>query len=311
MSALAYLVGDAEELQANWERAPFVSTPSADLNEIFSLETIESLLRSGSLPLPCLRLFRDGAVVPADRLGRQAERGGAKRDRLADPGAVFSEVAAGATLLIDELQTYCPPLAELTRSLTGQSGYATYCAAFLTPADAPGVKAHFDTASVFIRQLDGSKIWRIAEPVMHWPAGGWSETTDARTPVVLETELKAGECLYVPRGFIHSGVATSHASVHLSVGMIPPTWTAVLKQLANSALQDEMFREGLPYAYQDLPPDEQRRLLTERMTVLTERLTKLASTTSPAAALAKATPKTPASPPAAGSLRSALLTGSF
>jgi lysine-specific demethylase/histidyl-hydroxylase NO66 len=311
MSALTYLVGDAGELLANWERAPFVSTPAADLNEICSLETIEALLRSGSLPLPCLRLFRDGAVVPPDQLGRPAERGGAKRDRLADPAAIISEVAAGATLLIDELQTYCPPVADLSRSLTEQSGYATYCAAFLTPADAPGVKPHFDTASVFIRQIDGSKVWRIAEPVMHWPAGGWSETTDAPTPVVLETELKAGESLYVPRGFIHSGVATSHASVHLSVGMIPPTWTAVLKQLANAALRDEVFREGLPYGYQNLPPEEQRLLLTERMTVLTERLGQIAASTSPGAALAKATPSPPAVPPAAGSLRSALLTGSF
>jgi lysine-specific demethylase/histidyl-hydroxylase NO66 len=311
MSALAYLVSDAGELLANWERAPFVSTPPQDLNEICSLETIEALLLSGALPLPCIRLFRDGAVVPLDRLGRTAERGGAKRDRLADPAAVFGEVAAGATLLVDELQTYCPPLAEFTTALTELTNYAVYCAAFLTPADAPGVNPHFDTASVFIRQVLGSKVWRIAEPEMHWPAGGWSKTTDTPTPVVLETELKAGECLYVPRGFIHSGVATSHASVHLSVGLVPPTWAAVLKRLANSVLEDELFREALPYGFRELPAPEQRRLLTERMADLTGRLASLAATADAGTALASATPRLPVRPPAAGSLRSALLNGSF
>jgi lysine-specific demethylase/histidyl-hydroxylase NO66 len=311
MSALPYLVADTEQLLANWERAPFVSTPPQDLNEVFSLETIEALLLSGALPLACIRLFRDGAVVPLDKLGRSVERGGAKRERLADPAAVFGEVAAGATLLVDELQTYCPPVADFTRSLTSASGYATYCAAFLTPADAPGVKPHFDTASVFIRQLDGSKVWRIAEPEMHWPAGGWSRTTDTPTPVVLETELKAGECLYVPRGFIHSGVATSHASMHLSVGMVPPTWASVLKQLANSALDDEVFREALPYGFSGLPAEEKRELLTARMSVLTERLSSVAASVDAGAALAKATPRLPVAPPEAGSLRSALLNGSF
>jgi bifunctional lysine-specific demethylase and histidyl-hydroxylase NO66 len=309
VSALPYLVGDAQALIDNWERAPFVSTPPRDLNSVFSLETVEALLLSGALPLPCVRLFRDGGPIPADGFGRPAERGAAKRDRLTDPAAVLSEVAAGATLLVEELQTYCRPLAELTSSLSDESGYSTYCAAFLTPADAPGVNPHFDTASVFIRQLDGSKIWRVGEPVTRWPAGGWSATTDVRTPTVLEVELKAGECLYIPRGFVHSGIATSHASVHLSVGMNPPTWAAVLRPLVNGALSEEPFREALPYAFHALAPQEQRRLLTERMTALTAQLGQLAENTSPAAAMAKAVARRPAKSPAAGSLRSAL-TGS-
>lgn len=181
-SALPYLVGDVRELLDNWERAPFVSTPPSDLNSVFSLETVEALLLSGTLPLPCVRLFRDGGTIPADGLGRPVERGAAKRDRLTDPAAVLSEVAAGATLLVEELQTYCRPLADLTSSLTEQSGYSTYCAAFLTPADARGVDPHYDTASVFIRQLDGSKIWRVGDPVLRWPADGRRLPTCGREP---------------------------------------------------------------------------------------------------------------------------------
>lgn len=307
MSALYHLVSDVDELIANWERAPFVSKPPRGLDGIFSLETVEALLLSGALPLPCVRLFRQGAVVPVDRLGHLAERGGAKRDKLADPVAILSEVAAGATLLIEELQTYCPPLYDFTRLLSGQSGYSTYCTAFLTPADAPGVNPHYDTTSVFLRQLDGSKVWRVAEPVLRWPAGGWSATVDTQTPVVLEVELEAGQCLYIPRGFIHSGIATSRASMHLSIGMLPPTWATVLKHLADSALREESFREALPFAFHTMSPAELRSMLTGRMTTLTERLGDLAQSSDPATVMTKATRRTPAARPAPGSLRSAMM----
>ena len=307
MSALLHLVSDVDELIANWERTPFVSKPPRDLDGIFSLETVEELLLSGALPLPCVRLFAEGAVVPVDGLGHLAERGGAKREKLADPTAILKELAAGATLLVEELQTYCQPLYNFTKQLSGESGYSTYCTAFLTPADVPGVNPHYDTTSVFLRQLDGSKLWRVAEPVMRWPAGGWSATVDARTPVVLEVELEAGQCLYIPRGFIHSGIATSRASMHLSIAMIPPTWATVLKHLADSALRDESFREALPFAFHARPAAELRGLLTDRMVALTDRLGELAQRGDPATVMTKATRRTQADRPAPGSLRSAMM----
>jgi bifunctional lysine-specific demethylase and histidyl-hydroxylase NO66 len=308
MSAFSYLVGDMDELLASWERAPYVSSPPRDLNDIFSLETVEALLRSGVLPLPCIRLLRDGVVLPVGGLGRPAQRGSAKRERLADAAAVIGAVAEGATLVIEELQVYFPELADLTRALTEQSGYPVYSAAFLSPADARGLNPHYDIMSVFIRQLDGSKLWRVAEPIARWPVTEWTQAHAAQaTDTVLEVELKAGQCLYVPRGFIHSGVATSDASVHVSIGLIPPTWGAVLRQLANSALGEELFREALPYRFHALEPAEQRRLLIERMGQLTERLGLLAWASDPAAALAGAARPTAASTESApGSLRSAL-----
>jgi lysine-specific demethylase/histidyl-hydroxylase NO66 len=308
MSAFSYLVSDTDELLAHWERAPFVSTPPRDLNDIFSLETVEALLLSGVLPLPCVRLLKDGAVLPAGELGRPAQRGAAKRERLADPAAIFGAVAAGATLVVEELQVYCRALADFTKSLTEQSGYSIYSAAFLSPADSRGLDPHYDIMGVFIRQIHGSKVWRVAEPITRWPVTEWTAADAARTtPTALEVELEAGQCLYVPRGFIHSGIATSRASVHVSIGLIPPTWGAVLRHLANSALGDEPFREALPYRFHALEPAEQRRLLTERMSLLTDRLGQLARSGDPAAALARAVRLTPSDAvPAAGSLRSAL-----
>jgi bifunctional lysine-specific demethylase and histidyl-hydroxylase NO66 len=303
---LAYLVNDACVLAAHWEQAPFFSTDLPGLGSVFSLETVEQLIFSGALPLPCVRLFRDGAALPVDRLGRPAERAASTRERLVDGAAVLAELARGATLVVEELQTYCPPLAEFTAALTARTGYRTYCAAFVTPTTSRGVDPHYDTASVFIRQLDGSKRWRVAKPPQRWPAHEWSSRTDVNTEAVLEVELQAGQCLYIPRGFIHSGVATEQASVHLSIGLVPPTWAALLRRLTETALSDEPFREALPYGFAAMDDAKLHVLLAERIAMLGERLEHLADGAAGTRALAQVKPKPSDRAFVPGSLRSAL-----
>lgn len=307
--ALAFLVSDAGVLAENWEQAPFVSTALPSLSGVFSLEIIERLIFSGSLPLPCIRLFRDGTALAVGPLGRPAERSSSTREQLVNGTAVLAELARGATLVVEELQTYCPPLAEFTAAVTARTGYRTYCAAFATPADSRGVDPHYDTASVFVRQLDGSKRWRVARPSQRWPVREWSSRSDVDTDVVLEVELQAGECLYIPRGFIHSGVATHEASTHLSIGLVPPTWAALLRRLTEKALAEEPFREALPYGFGAMDDDKLRVLLAERVAMLGERLDHLVDGAAGTKALAQAKPERPGAAFVPGSLRAAL-TGS-
>jgi lysine-specific demethylase/histidyl-hydroxylase NO66 len=304
--ALAFLVSDPLVLAENWEQAPFVSTELPGLSDVFSLETIEQLIFSGSLPLPCVRLFLDGATLPVSRLGRAAERGATTRERLVDGAAVLAEIARGATLVVEELQTYCPALARFTEALTSGTGYRTYCAAFVTPAASRGVEPHYDTASVFVRQLDGSKRWRVARPPQRCPVREWSSRTNVNTEVVLEVELGAGECLYIPRGFIHSGVATDQASMHLSIGLLPPTWGALLRRLTETALADEPFREALPYGFAAMDDAKLGVLLAERVAMLSERLDHLAEGAAGIKALAQAKPTSSDGAFAPGSLRAVL-----
>ncbi len=219
---------------------------------------------------------------------------------------MLSEVAAGATLVVEELQTYCPQVGEFAAALTAQCGYSTYCAAFITPADSRGVAPHYDTASVFIRQLDGSKRWVVASPAQRWPVREWSPKSPVDTEVVLDVELKAGQCLYVPRGFVHSGSATAQASAHLSIGLVPPTWAQLLRRLTEVALADESFREALPYGFHELDPPALADLLAKRMAELTGRLSELAEGPQGEQAIAKAGARPAAPPPQPGSLRAAL-----
>jgi cupin superfamily protein len=307
MNAMSLLAADPAVLAANWETAPFVSTGLGDFGAVFSVETVERLIGSGSLPIPDIRLFRDGTQLPVSRCARPGARfGGQQRERLVDGAAVAREIAAGATLAVEEVQTFSPEVGRFAAELTADTGCAVYCTAFVTPAGGHGVRPHYDPTSVFIRQVYGAKRWRVSQPVQRWPSALWSDSQDVGTEVVLEIELRAGQCLYIPRGFVHCGAATGEASAHLAVNLAPPTWASVLRRLADTALNAEPMREALPMDYHRMDPAKLRALLAERLAELGARLAELGEGPDTERELAKVLPRQAPPAPAPGSLRAAL-----
>jgi bifunctional lysine-specific demethylase and histidyl-hydroxylase NO66 len=300
------LIADAAALAANWETTPFISTGLGDFDAVFSVETVERLIGSGTLPIPDIRLFQDGTQLPVSRCARPGARFGGQRERLVDGAAVEREIASGATLAVEEVQTFSPEVGGFAAELAAETGCVVYCTAFVTPAGGHGVRPHYDPTSVFIRQVYGAKRWRVSQPVQRWPSILWSDAQDFDTEVVLETELRAGQCLYIPRGFVHCGTATGEASVHLAVNLAPPTWASVLRRLADTALDAEPMREALPPDYHRMDPAKLRALLAERLAQLGARLGELGEGPDTDRALAKALPRTAPPALAPGSLRAAL-----
>ena len=62
--------------------------------------------------------------------------------------------------------------------------------------------------------------------------------------------LEAGDCLYLPRGFVHQAESLDEASVHLSIGIHVLTWLDLLAvSLGRSANRQESFRQALPIGW--------------------------------------------------------------
>jgi hypothetical protein len=270
------LTGPTELLRSHWEAEPFVATGLGAFDDVFGPAVVERLLRGGGLPLPSVRLFRDGAELPTTGLARHRERGSAAREPLVDAAAVDRALAAGATLVLEEVQTYCPTVADLCAEVTAETGCRTYSAAFLTPAAAHGVAPHYDTAGVLLRQVHGSKRWRIARPRDRWPVQEWApgRETDVEREPVLDVVLREGECLYIPRGFTHVGTATDQASIHLSVGLKPLTWGMIVRHLLAEQLDEEPLRECLPYGFHRADPAALADQAAERTGRLAARLSQ-------------------------------------
>ncbi|MEU5884352.1 cupin domain-containing protein [Spirillospora sp. NPDC047279] len=269
---LPRLAHDVAELAACWEERPLLSRGLGPFDDVFSLARMESVLASAPLVESFVRLMRDGDQPDPGTVTRARERGGPRAERLVDPAKVAGELRRGTTILLEEVRTCCPEVAAFTRGVEAATGYATYAAAFLTPPGAQGAAPHYDLASVFIRQLHGSKRWRIGRPAEPWPTEPWNNR-----PVPLDDEvehlLEEGDCLYLPRGYVHVGEATGAASLHLSIAVKPVTWEQVLvRRIAELAAREPALRQALPFAFHHEPDDAMAALLASRAELVREHL---------------------------------------
>ncbi|MEX5632813.1 JmjC domain-containing protein [Parafrankia sp. FMc2] len=269
---LERLVGDVATLQKVWEDRPAHFTGLGAFDDVFNLGLAEDLIVSRGLRLPYLRLVRDGSYLPVARFTHRTGTGAGSADGVADPDAVLREIHAGATVVLRGLTRYCPTVADVCHTLSGELGFDTSAGAYLTPAHARGAGLHFDPMSVLVRQVHGVKHWRIHAPEHRWPVGPPQAGGPPVTPVVMELSLGPGDCLYLPRGYLHDAWTTDEMSVHITFsGDVPPTWVDVAHLLVDQAAADERLREGLPWRF-DAEPDALLAQVRDKLDVLRELL---------------------------------------
>src|SRR4051794_28485916 len=181
--------------------------------DLFSFEAADELLSVRGLRTPFLRLARGGEVVPSARFTRSGGVGANVGDQV-DSDAVAREYAAGATIVFQALHRLWPPVVAFTSRLTADIGHPVQVNAYLTPAAAQGFSAHYDTHDVFVLQVAGTKHWTVHSPVLDLPFP--EEASDRRRADIasraaeqafLESDLVAGDALYLPRGWLHSARA--------------------------------------------------------------------------------------------------------
>jgi hypothetical protein len=296
MRSIDRLVGDRTAFAAAWERQPLLSHDLGDFADVFGPGEAQRMLADG-LPAATVRLFREGASLPTEHAARPKRPNAGNHVRIADYGRVARYVSEGYTLVLDEVQEYSPAVAAFAGDLAAETGYPVDCAAFLTPPHSRGAGPHTDTIGLFMRQVHGTKRWRISAPVEPWPAKRWQPGDPAEE--VLDVVLEPGQCLYLPRGHVHVGETGDEASVHLALSLDTPTWGALLGAAVRVlAAEIPELREPLPPLFAAV---DRERLLDERMTALAERLAKVRWSD-----LAPKQPRRPGPPAAAGALAAVL-----
>ncbi len=256
MTSLARCVGDAKRfLDHHWGRAPLhrVSADGSGFADLFSLDDVDHLVSSTSPRLPTFRLVRDGRPLEPSRYTRTAKIGGRTVSGVGDPRRIFEEFDKGATIVLQGLQRYWPPLTRFCRSLELELTHSVQANAYVTPPRSRGLGVHYDTHEVFVLQLAGRKAWEVYPPVLPHPLPSqpWSADRGVPGEPCLSAELRAGDCLYVPRGFLHSAHAQQELSAHLTVGVPTQTWHDVARVLVAGTADEAWFRTGLPPGYAD------------------------------------------------------------
>jgi hypothetical protein len=234
LDALRLLCGDAQAFRDKvWASHVHVHhTDPAALTALLSLDDVDHLLTSVALRTPALRLVRDGTVLPSSRFTRSASLAGSPLTGLVDARKVLDLFDEGATVVLQGLHRYWPPLTRLVRELELGLGHPCQANAYLTPPGSQGFARHSDTHDVFVFQTHGHKQWEILE-------GAESR----------EVLLEPGVSMYLPTGTPHSARSQESASLHVTVGINRLTWRDLLRAVTERLLADERYAAPLPAGY--------------------------------------------------------------
>lgn len=264
-----------------WSRAPLLSTREqldSSYDDLFSLAAVDELLSRRGLRTPFIRVAKDGTVVPAGRYTRSGGTGAQVADQVADD-RILALFLDGHTVVLQGLHRLWPPLIDFAGALSTDLGHPVQVNAYVTPSSSQGFAAHYDVHDVFVLQVAGEKRWRIHAPVHPDPLRD-QPWTDHRAAVearaeeepVIDTVLRPGDALYLPRGYLHAAEALGEVSCHLTVGVLPVTRHAVLESLLELVADDPALRTSLPLGVDGADPASVEADVRATVEALTARL---------------------------------------
>ncbi len=272
-------------LAEHWERQPLV-VPRNEVgrfDDLLSVRDVERLVTETAIRTPGFRLVKAGETVTGytTELSWRPE----PFTGVADVARVLAEFEAGATIVLQGLHHSWLPLARYCRLLEGFLGHPAQANAYLTPRGSQGLPVHHDTHEVLSLQVAGEKRWLVYEPVLELPLKSqrYRSALGAPGEAVLEVTLRAGDTLYLPRGWLHEALTSDTDSLHITVGVNVRTWLDEARAALEDVEADLAFRRRIdadPPALPELDSDAaavraRRRLVRTRRPILDGQLSEL------------------------------------
>lgn len=262
----------------HWDRRPLLSRSAAlprDFTDLLTPRDVDELIAERGVRTPFLRMARDGALLGRDCYAGPAGFGAEMPDQV-DSAKVLTQLAAGATVVLQGLHRLWPPIIEFARGMVDDLGHPVQANAYVTPAGGRGFDPHYDVHDVFVLQTAGRKHWTVHAPVHHHPLAS-QPWTDHRAAIddrvldepLIDVVLQPGDALYLPRGWIHSATALGDSSIHLTVGVAAITGHDVLRALVDELGVVEHLRTSLPPGIDLTDLDETTAIVTKTMAALT------------------------------------------
>lgn len=223
--------------------------------DLFSLEAVDELISRRGLRTPFLRMAKNGSTLPESSFTTGGGVGAGVGDQISDD-LVLAHFADGATIVLQGLHRTWSPIIALSQQLAADLGHPVQVNAYVTPQQNQGFADHYDVHDVLVLQVHGQKRWSIHEPVLRAPLRNqpWTdhkaevERAAEREPD-LDATMSPGDCLYLPRGFIHSATALGGVSIHLTIGI--HGWTrhhlaeALIEGARSAMKHDEAVRASI------------------------------------------------------------------
>ena len=203
---------------------------------------------SGGLRYPAFRMVKEGGLIALGEYASDLPWRPHPFTGTADPDRVAAAFAEGATVVLQGLHLNWTPVAKFIRVLEADLGQPAQANAYYTPRGSQGFAVHHDTHDVFVLQVAGEKHWRIYDPLLELPLKEqrYSKALGDHGSPVLELTLRAGDTLYLPRGWLHDALTSETDSLHITVGVNVHTWIDAVRLALDECEEDVEFRRSVP-----------------------------------------------------------------
>ncbi|REK89889.1 cupin [Streptomyces inhibens] len=237
----------ATELLASWPDEPRVyERGRTALDDTVTADFLNDYLCTGCVPANEIAVVK----APSPSLNRDAFMSNGRTDAT----KLWKLHNSGHTIRLGNLQRVVPYLAHVSQRIQEETGYSNYVHAFLTPPGNQGLRHHWDQQMAVIVQTTGVKRWQLWRPPVDAPMREYNEswrvwrgdyipTWEAQGPDI-EVDLKAGQSLLLPRGWVHNPhvVNSEEPSVHLTFAIRERTPMWLAEKLVAGAIMEREFR---------------------------------------------------------------------
>jgi ribosomal protein L16 Arg81 hydroxylase len=215
------------------------------LNDILNL--------SGIWSASSLGLFVDGDKVPPQQYCAPAINRDGHQVLQPMPDRVAELVRRGAAVVCNEVDNVAPGIGRIAKVIEAELAGKVQSNLYCTWAERRAFKSHFDVHDVFALHLEGTKTWNVYQGRAEYPINhpafqhlGQAHHDRARGQIAFEAKLEPGDVLYLPRGQYHDALATSDASIHVTMSTTMPVGLELITMLFEAAIGDPLFRQNLP-----------------------------------------------------------------
>jgi bifunctional lysine-specific demethylase and histidyl-hydroxylase NO66 len=273
-----------------WAQSALLSSTDTlprDFTDLLDEAAVDELIMRRGLRTPFLRVAKDGSTLNNRAFTSPGGVGATIDDQVSDDKLVrlFGE---GSTMVLQALHRVWPPIIDFCLDLAADLGHPVQANAYITPPQNQGFSNHYDVHDVFVLQIAGEKEWTIHAPVHAAPLRNepWTDRRAAverraAEPPLIKTVLRPGDCMYLPRGFLHAARARGGVSSHLTLGIHSWTRHALAERLLQHALadaaQDVTVRASLPLGVRFDEADgwtEDLELVRQRLAKALEQITQ-------------------------------------